>query len=87
MHDCHESIRGGTSADVVLLTSRYAEKALPGGYGPRLHWTFIFRPSYWSVQCALRTEGWLAALARTLLTVYHDAILACSLGLTLRQRS
>ena len=61
MHDRHDRIRGGMPADAVPLTSRYAEKALPGGYGPRLHWTFVFRPSYWSVRCALRAEGSLAA--------------------------
>mmetsp|Transcript_7891 Transcript_7891/g.23248 ORF Transcript_7891/g.23248 Transcript_7891/m.23248 type:complete len:2373 (+) Transcript_7891:472-7590(+) len=45
-------------AKLYLLLAWYVEKVLPGGYGPRLHWSFAFRPSYWLARM-LPAQQWL----------------------------
>ena len=34
-------------AKLYLAAAWYLDNVLPGTFGPRQHWTFVFRPSYW----------------------------------------
>lgn len=34
-------------AKLYAVLACYCEKVLPGGFGPRQHWAFVLRPSYW----------------------------------------
>ena len=34
-------------AKLYLAAAWYLDQVLPGTFGPRQHWTFVLRPSYW----------------------------------------